>query len=304
MAVALISLLVACIMMTSSKLDSSYEVLHMISKKRKDESQKFRFKSLFWAVLSTLVFLIMIVAISDFYEISKFDTTWNSTSISIYYLIIVGIAFSLLVCGVISIVIVVRANQKGNVISLPKILLCRRRQTLNQCQKIAIIFYQWIGSFAILLTSVAVSIHGIGIIVAALANPLQVFSSVATFVVGLFYLTYAFADVYDHYEDMFDVSPLPNYRSQVFLFISRILTHVLVFLFFLLFSYTYLTAVIFIGGDNSGVVSSIANILPIILLTFFTWLSKHELQKFINFESSSSSNDLTENPSFVEISTV
>ena len=178
------------------------------------------------------------------------------------------------------------SKKRGKLIALPMILLCRRHQSFNRCQGKAILFYQFIGSFTILLTSVAVSIHGTGIVIAALANPLQVFSTVSTVVVAIFYCTYAFADIYDRYEDMYNATPLSNYRknkSPLFL-IFRGLTHVLVLVFFCLFSYTYLTAVIFIGGDNSGVVSSIAKVLPIILLTFFTWLSKHELQKFVKFE--------------------
>ena len=291
MAVAGISLFVACVMMTSSKLDSSYEVLHIISKKHKDETQRFRSKSLFWAVISTLVFLIMIVAISDFYEISKFGTNWNSTTISIYYLIIVGIVLCPFVCGVISMIIVLRAKKRGKLIALPMILLCRRRQPNNHTPGKAILFYQFIGSFTILLTSLAVSFHGTGIVIAALANPLQVFSTLATFAVVAFYLTYAFADIYDCYEDMFNASPLSNCSSEVLFFILRLLTHALVVLLFILFSYTYLTAVIFIGGNKIGVVSSIANVLPLILLTIFTWLSKHEVQKFVKFESSGTSID-------------
>ena len=38
--------------------------------------------------------------------------------------------------------------------------------------------------------------------------------------------------------------------------------------------------------------------LHIILLTFFTWLSKHELQNFVKFESSSNSIDTTAKSSF------
>ena len=301
LAVALISLLVACVIMTSSKLDSSYELLHIRSEKRnKDEAQRFRFKSLFWAVISTLVLVIMMVFVLDVNEISSFGTTWNSTTIFLHSLIIVGIVLFLFVCGVISMIIVARAKKEGKLIALPMILLCRRHQSFNYTQGKAILFYQFIGSFTILLTSVAVSFHGTGIVIAALANPLQVFSTVATFVVAVFYLTYAFADIYDCYEDMFNASPLSNYKknkSLLFL-IFRGLTHILVLIFFCLFSYTYLTAVIFIGGDNSGVISSIANLLPIILLTFITWLSKHELQKFVNFQSSSNNIDTATISSF------
>ena len=291
MAVALISLLIACIIVISSKLDSSYELLHISSNKRKNDSQKFRFKSLFWAVISTLVLVSITVVTLDVIEISKFGTTWSSTALSMYIILIVILVMSLLVCGVISIVIVLRAKKRGNLISLPTFFLCccTRRQTSNQCQEDAKFVYHLIGSFAILFTSFVVSIHGTGIVIAALANPLQVISTVATGVVALFYLTYAFADVYDHCEDMFDVSPLPNCRSQVLFFILRLLTHVLVLLFYVLFSYMYISDVIFISGGNSVVISSIANVLPIILLTFFTWLSKNELQKFVKFESSDSS---------------
>ena len=262
----------------------------MRSEKPKKKTQRFRFKSLFWAIISTLFLVIIMVVVSDVIEISKFGITWNSTLTSIYYLVIVGLALSIFLCGVISTVIV-GTKKRVNLIALPNILLCSRSKPLNQCQKNAIIFYQWIGSFAILFTSaVVVSIHGTGIVIAALANPLQVLSTVATFVVALFYLTYAFADIYDHYEDMFNVF----YKSQVLFFIFRGVTHALVILFVILFSYTYSTAVIFIAGGNSGVVSSIANILPIILLTFFTWLSKRELQKFVNFDSSSSNSSAME----------
>ena len=298
MVFALISLVIACVILTSSKLCSSYGLLYIRSKKCKDESQRFRFKSLFWAVISTLVLIIITVVGLDFSEIHKFGTNQNSTFISIYILIIIGLVLSLVICVVISTLIVVRAIKKrGKLIVLPMILLCRRhqRQKFNLCQKIAIIFYQWIGSFAILFTSVVVSIHGTGIVIAALTNPLQVLSTVSTGVVGLFYLTYGFADIYDHYEDMFDVSPLPNCRSQVIFFIwfiFRVLTHVFVLLFYCLLSYIFLTDVIFISGSNIGLISSIANILPFILLTFLTWFSKHELQKFVMFESSSSSNDI------------
>ena len=271
--------------MTSSKLDSSYELLHIRSKEcNEKKTRRFRFKSLFWAVISTLVLVIMIVAISDFYEISTIGTTWNSNSISIYSLLIVGLVSSFFVCGFTSMIIVLRAKKRGNLIALPMILLCRRCQPFNNTQGKAILFYQFIGSFTILLTSLAVSFHGIGIVTAALVNPLQVFSTLATFVVVAFYITYAFADIYDHYEDMFNASLLSNCRSEVLIFILRLLTHALVVLLFILFSYTYLTAVIFIGGNKIDVISSIANVLPLILLTIFTWLSKREVQKFVKFD--------------------
>ena len=141
LAVALISLLVACVMIISSKLDSSYELLHMRSKKiNKDETQRFRFKSLFWAVISTLLLVIMMVVVLDVYEISRFGTTWNSTTIFLYYLIIVGLVLFLFVCGVISIIIVRRAKKGDKIISLVMILLCRRHQSFNHCQGKAITF--------------------------------------------------------------------------------------------------------------------------------------------------------------------
>ena len=285
-------------------LDSNYELLYRKSKTRnKENTQRFRFKSLFWAIISTLILVNMMIFVLDIYEISRFGTAWNSTTISIYYLIIIGLVLSICVCGVFSIIIIVRRakdrpelteKKEANFIALPMILLCRRDESSNHCEGKAVIFYQFIGSLTILLSSVAFCIHGIGIVIAALANPLQVFSTVSTVVIALFYLTYAFADIYDCYEDLFCVHPLPNYRSRVFSFILRLPTHAFALLFFLLFSYTYLTAVIFIGADNSGIVNSISNFFPILLLTFITWLSKHELQKFVNFESSGSSMDTPE----------
>ena len=88
--------------------------------------------------------------------------------------------------------------------------------------------------------------------------------------------------IYDHYEDIFSSTALSNYRknkSQLFL-IFRGLTHVLVLSFFVSF-HIHIKQLLFllVHGDNSGVISSIANVLPIILFAFFTWLSKHELQK-------------------------
>ena len=306
--VALASVFVACIMITSLKLDSNYELLHKKSKKPiKDENQKFRFKSLFWAVISTLVLVNMMIVVLDIYELSKFGTAWNSTSMSIYYLMIVGLVLPFIVCGVISIIIVVRAKKGEKLIALPMILLCRKLQpSNNDSQGKAELFYQFVGSLTILLASVAFCIHGTGIVIGALANPLQVFSTVSTVVVAIFYCTYTFADIYDHYEDIFNVPFFPNCSStgRVPFFILRLLTHAFVLLFFFLFSYIYLTAVIFIDGDNIGIVNFIANFFPIILLTFITWLSKQELQKFVNFESSASTIDTNESSSFVEISVV
>ena len=158
------------------------------------------------------------IFVLDNYEISRFGTAWNSTTITMYYLVIVGFVLSILACGVISMIIVVRAK-KDKLIVLPMVLLCRRHQPFNQSQgKAIIIFYQFIGSLTILLASVAVSILGTGIVIAALANPLQVFSTVSTVVIALFYLTYAFADIYDHFEDEFNVSSPSNIRSRVFFF--------------------------------------------------------------------------------------
>ena len=293
-------------MITSLKLDSNYELLHKKSKKPiKDKNQRFRFKSLFWAVISTLVLVIMIVVVLDIYELSKFGTAWNSTIISIYSLMIVGLVLPFFVCGFISMIIVVRAKKREKLIALPMILLCRKLQpSNNDSQGKAELFYQFIGSLTILLASLAFSIHGTGIVIGALANPLKVFTTIATFFVALFYLTYAFADIYDHYEDIFNVPFLPNCGStgQVSFLIFRALTHILVLLFLFLFSYIYLTAVIFIDGDNIGIVNFVANFFPIILLTFITWLSKQELQKFFNFESSATTIDTNESSSLVEIS--
>ena len=81
----------------------------------------------------------------DVNEIFKFVTAWNSTSISIYYLIIVGLVFfSIFVFHFNGNCCTSKIGGKG---------------IAFHTQGKANLFYQFIGSFAILVTCVGVSIH-------------------------------------------------------------------------------------------------------------------------------------------------
>ena len=68
------------------------------------------------------------------------------------------------------------------------------------------------------------------------------------------------------WETLFMLLVLSKKKKNLLFLIFHGLTHIVVLLLFCLFSYKYLTAVIFIGGNNIDVISSIANVLPLILL--------------------------------------
>ena len=305
MAIALFALIIFCAVVVPVEVDSFYVILHEKSEKnQKKNKQHFRFRSIFWAFISVLGWSTVVILGVDFHHFYDFGLNWISRY-RVGYFLIVGCAVILGIMDVIaSILIIRRAYKKNAFIQLPeviKVLLCiskdwhqdededeeDRRQKCHQgCQSVMSIICQFLAVIIILVSFKAISFHSCGVILAILVNPVQVIATVTIYLLVALCGIFASAFIYEKTEEILrDENHGKTLRIRL---IFQILVFVCIMIFIVLFGYTYLTVILFIGDDNIGVISSAAKVFPLILLTAITWVMKKELQKYTGSDNSPS----------------
>ena len=304
MAIALFALIIFCAVVVPVEVDSFYVILHEKSEKnQKKDKQHFRFRSIFWAFISVLGWSTVVILGVDFHHFYDFGLNWVSRY-RVGYFLIAGCAVILGIMDVITSILIVRRAYKQKVfIQLPeviKVLLCiskdwhqdededeDKRQTCQHgCQSVMSIICQFLAVIVILVSFKAISFHSCGVILAILVNPVQVIATVTIYLLVALCGIFASAFIYEKTEEI--LRDGKHGKTPRIRLIFQILVFVCIMIFIVLFGYTYLTVILFIGDDNIGVISSVAKVFPLILLTAITWVMKKELQKFAGSDNSPS----------------
>ena len=290
MAIAMFALILFCTIAAPVEIDSYYIALHEKSENNRKPHQRFRFKSIYWAFITIFGWVIMVIAGVDLYHFIEFGYTYKSEYRFLYY-VLFATALVLVIADIIAALLIVRRAMKPEVsfIEAPEIinLLVCKAKTRNEsntskchlkCFKIFSIINQIIAVTIILVSTTAISFHTCGIILAIVANPVQVIASVAIYLLVVLCGVFACAFIYERTEEILVDNKYYGKAARIRL-IFQIIVFACMIAFIVLFGYTYFSVILFIGDDN-GFIVSFAKIFPIILLAIITWLMKKELQKY------------------------
>ena len=233
----------------------------------KHPGQRFRFKSIMWAAVTTLLILMIIILGFDLHHIITFGLMRNDRNEFLYYLLLPGLVLVMTMNVIIAIIITGKGYKCYELIELPSLFFFEK--------PVIVAFFHFLFVMTELLAMSVLSVHGRGIILAVLVNPVQTFATmVLSIMIVLFFL---FNCTYIYEKGEFIVHCSRDY----FEIILRIVLCFIFVTFLALFGNIYLNVVIFAGTENSGVVSSLAQIFPAILLTLMAWLVKKEYDNFI-----------------------
>ena len=290
-------LVIFCTIAIPNELNKYYITLHEKSEEGRSFEQTFRFKSIFWAFVSVFGWIIVIIAVVDIYHYLEFGVTWKSEYAFYYYMIMCAVVVLGIAALVTSILIVKRAYTKKTLIELPYLIsraMCQKvppeageQHQCFSCANISLLVWQVMAVFILLGSITLLSFHACGVILAILANPIQVISNVAIYMIVALCTVFAFAYIFERTEEiladeMHGKTPKIHLLCQILVFICLIL-------FIVCFGYTYLNVILFIGDDSTGFISSFAKVLPLLVLTGISWIMKNELQKYTANDTESSS---------------
>ena len=228
--------------------------------------QRFRFKSIMWATVTTLLILEIIITGFDLHHIITFGLMWSDKNKFLYYLILPGLVLIVTINFIIAIIITRIGYKRNELIELPNLLPFKKTVT--------VVFFQFLFVMTGLLTMLALSFHGCGIILAVLVYPIQTFATMVFSVMIILYFLFNCTYIYEMSENI-------EQCSDYFKIILRIVQCIIFVTFLVIFGRIYLNVILFAGTEKSGVVSSLAQIFPAILLTFMGWLVKKEYDNFI-----------------------
>ena len=276
-----------CTIAIPNELDKHFVTLHEKAEEGRSLEQTFRFKSTFWAFVSVFGWITVVIALVDVYHYLEFGAKWKSEYVFYYYMIMCSVVVLGAAGLVASIVIVKRAYTKKSFIELP--LLISRAMCQNvlpnveqdhccSCANIALLVWQVMAVFTILSAITLLSFHACGVILAILANPIQVISNVAVYITVALCTVLAFAYIFERTEEL--LADEIHGKTPIIHLLCQIVVFICIILFIVCFGYTYLNVILFIGDDNAGFIYSITKLLPLLVLTGISWVMKNELKKY------------------------
>ena len=242
---------------------------HLIRKSKQGlmhPGQRFRFKSIMWATVTTLLILEIIILGCDLHHIITFGLPWNNRNAHIYDILIAGFFVVVIMDLIIASIITGIGYKRNKLIELPNLFLFKN--------KVIVVFFHFLFVMTELLAMVLLGFHGCGIILAVLVNPVQVFATMALSIMIILFFLFNCTYIYEEVENM-------KQCSDWFLIVLKVVLCLIFVTFLILFGGIYLNAILFAGTEKSGVLSSLAQAFPAILLTFIGWLVKKEYDNFI-----------------------
>ena len=251
---------------------------HLIRKSKQGlmhPGQRFRFKSIMWATVTALLILVIIILGFDLHHIITFGLMWNNRNKYVYYLLLLGLVLVVIMNVIIAIFITQIGYKRKELIELPNLFLFKKT--------VIVVIFHFLFVVTELLTMLVLSVHGCGIILAVLVNPVQVFATMALSIMIILFFLFKCTYIYEKGENMKQCCGCEGMKQccGCFLIISKVVMCLSFVTFLILFGDIYLNAILFAGTEKSGVLSSLAQIFPAILLTFIGWLVKKEYDNFI-----------------------
>ena len=228
--------------------------------------QRFRFKSIMWATVTTLLILVIIITGFDLHHIITFGLMWSDRNEFLYYLFLPGLVLVVTINFIIAIIITLIDYKHNELIELPNLLFFKKT--------VIVVFFQFLFVMTELLAMLVFSFHGCGIILAVLANPIQVFATMVLSIMIILFFLFNCTYIYEKGERIVQC-------SDYFEIILRIVLCIIFITFLAMFGNIYLNVILFAGTEHSGVVSSLGQIFPAILLTFMGWLVKKQYDNFV-----------------------
>ena len=221
--------------------------------------------SIFWSVVICLFIGEIALVGLGFHSYSIFFQTSGFQKISfiVSFIILVGI----LLYDVSIALFFSRIKKK---IKLPEFLSIFKEG--NKCHKYFTQMMQFLAIFSFMFSALHLPIFIFGLTLGFLINPLRIFSMVAmtitVVIVFIWYLQYTF--------EKYDSSKT---SKSCVIFTARLIFLIILCLFNVVFSVTYLNVILFSGPDKIGLLNQLANFFPALLLALITWILKKQYEK-------------------------
>ena len=227
--------------------------------------------SIFWSFVICLFIGEMILVglglyfYADRLQISGFQkrlyiASFNVLVVALLYDIAIALAFA----------------KKMKSINLPMLFVIPGKG--NKCHVIFSHVMQFLAIFSFMFSALLLPIFIFGLILGLLINPLRIFSmvvvTITVVIVFIWYLAYTFEQYHTS----------NRFKSCVF-FVARLIFLIMLCLFIVMFSTTYLNVILFTGPDKTGVLNQVAELFPALLLALIIWIVKKQYQNFQNVPS-------------------
>ena len=167
-------------------------------------------------------------------------------------------------------------------VKLPELLSISREG--SKCHKYFTHIMQFLAILSFMLSALLLPIFVFGMILGLLVHPLRIVSMVVVtitiVIVFIWYLSYTFKQY----------NTSKRSKSCV-IFTARLFILILLCLFIVMFSFIYLSVILFTGPDETRVLNQLAEFFPALLLALISWIVKKQYEKFQN-KTSANTTDL------------
>jgi hypothetical protein len=262
----------------------------------KTDKQRFRYKSIFWAVIATISVLDVLAFVFGIYHIADFGFMWES-----YYQFIYQIVAAMIPIYVVSSLI------------LSSLISCYKNKHPHDFCRCNLFAQIW-AVFAMTLMTVILPVLLYGLMLGLLVNPVQIFAWIVVLLLGSLTFGIFLASFIDTCTNIkcenlhckcnkgaiecmdkcgkgcinccsYNCKCLISCKKymELFFLISFLISHLFGVLFVasvIIFSVVYIRVILFIGVDNTGIVSSAGQLFPSLFLALLFWMIKKEYDKF------------------------
>ena len=163
--------------------------------------------------------------------------------------------------------------RKMKMINLPKPFLIIREG--SKCNEYFTHTMQFLAIFLFMLSALLLPIFMFGLILGLLVNALRIFSMVVVTITIVIVFVSCLAYAFDQYDTS------QRFKSYV-RFIAQVIILIMLCLFIVMFSTTYLNVILFAGPDKTGVINQVAQLFPALLLALIIWIIKKQYRHFQN----------------------
>ena len=148
----------------------------------------------------------------------------------------------------------------------------------NKCNEFFTHMMQFLAIFSFMFSALLLPIFIFGLILGLLINPLRIFSMVVVTITVVIVLIWYLAYIFEQYDTS-------NRCKSCVIFIARLIFLIMLCLFIVMFSTTYLNVILFTGPDKTGVLNQLAELFPALLLALIIWIVKKQYHNFQNVPS-------------------
>ena len=284
-AASLFALTSFCLLLVPAKVYKYYLTFQESSLKRKKKHQRFKFKSILWAFICVLGWMLFLMSVVSLHHVFSFAIHWNSIYGKIFYPIVLVTSLSISIIALL-VALFIAYRKRNNPVPVPYLFYITFCQFQSQedeprprsFQYVLLLIWQVIAIWIVTISSVAITFFTCGVLLAIFANPVEVIATVGIYITVFLCAVFAFAYIFEKSEEIISEQ---NLLSSKVRFMFQVLVFISVIFFLCMFGYTYMRVILLVGNiDDLGLVTGVGKLVPVLSVAVISWLMKKELQKY------------------------